>query len=124
MDLITLLVVALVVCLVLVLINHFIPMQPPVRVVLNAIVALLVCCWLLSMVGLGAYNGLLVLFVVVCLILYLINTLVVWTPYPHYQTWLNVVVVIILCVALLYMAGFLGAANVRIPVANRPLIGR
>jgi hypothetical protein len=120
-NLIALLVAVLVVCLVLALINHFIPMPAVARVVLNAVVVLIICCWLLNLVGLGAFNGLLVTFVICCLLLYLINTLIPWTSYPAYQIWVNVAVALILCIVLLYMAGLLGGVSLNVPV-GRPLV--
>ena len=51
MDLIQLLVVLVVVGVVLWLINNYVPLQPPFRTVINVIVILILCLWLLSVFG-------------------------------------------------------------------------
>ena len=52
MDLIQLLVVLVVVGVVLWLINNYVPLQPPFKTVINVIVILILCLWLLRAFGL------------------------------------------------------------------------
>ena len=51
MPLISLLVVLIVVGVILWLINTYIPMAPPIKTVINVIVVLVLCLWLLSIFG-------------------------------------------------------------------------
>ena len=51
MDLIQLLVVLVVAGVVLYMINNFIPMQPPIKTIINVIVVLALCLWLLQAFG-------------------------------------------------------------------------
>jgi len=51
MSLISLILVLVVVGIVLWLINRFIPMQPTIKKILNAVVIILVILWLLSVFG-------------------------------------------------------------------------
>jgi hypothetical protein len=51
MNLIQLLVVLVVVGVILWLVNTYIPMQPPIKTIINVIVVLFVCLWLLSAFG-------------------------------------------------------------------------
>lgn len=44
-------VVLVVIGVVLWLINQYVPMQPPFKTVLNVIIILMLCLWLLSLVG-------------------------------------------------------------------------
>ena len=48
MDLISLIVVLVVLGVVLYLINQFVPMDPKIKTVLNVVVVLVLCLWLLS----------------------------------------------------------------------------
>ncbi len=51
MSIITVIIVLVVVGLVLYLINTYIPMARPIKTVLNVVVVLLVCLWLLNAFG-------------------------------------------------------------------------
>lgn len=51
MDLIQLLVVLVVAGVVLWLINQYVPMQPPFKTIINVVVILILCLWLLSAFG-------------------------------------------------------------------------
>jgi hypothetical protein len=51
MDLIQVLVVLIVIGLVLYLVNAYIPMAPPIKTVVNVVVVLILCIWLLSAFG-------------------------------------------------------------------------
>lgn len=51
MSIITIIVVLVIVGLVLYLINTYIPMARPVKTVLNVVVVLLLCLWLLNAFG-------------------------------------------------------------------------
>ena len=51
MSVVTIVVVLVVVGLVLYLINNYIPMARPIKTVLNVVVILLVCLWLLDAFG-------------------------------------------------------------------------
>jgi type IV secretory pathway TrbD component len=53
MPLVSVLVVLIVAGVVLWLINTYVPMQPPIKTVLNVIVVLVLCLWLLSLFGIG-----------------------------------------------------------------------
>jgi hypothetical protein len=115
-DLLTLLVVLLVVAIVIWLINRYVPMPAPIRVVATAIVVTILCCWLLGAIGFGAYNGALMGFVCVCLIIYLLETLW-WPGHPNdagLRNIIHIVLVIILIVWLLYAFGLVG--SLRIPI--------
>jgi len=50
--LIEIVIVLVIVGVVLYLINTYIPMAPPIKTILNVIVILIVCLWLLSVLGL------------------------------------------------------------------------
>ena len=52
MDLISLIVVLIVVGVILWLVNSYIPMQPTIKKILNAVVIIVVVLWLLSVFGL------------------------------------------------------------------------
>jgi hypothetical protein len=54
MDLITLILVFVVVGVVLWLVQTYIPMSAPVKTVLNVVVILALCLWLLSLFGIGS----------------------------------------------------------------------
>lgn len=54
MDLIQLIVVLVIVGVVLWLINTYVPLAPPVKTVINVIVVLILCLWLLRLFGIGA----------------------------------------------------------------------
>lgn len=56
MDIIQLLVVFVVVGVVLYLINNYVPMQPPFKTIINIVVVLLLCVWLLRMAGIGSWK--------------------------------------------------------------------
>jgi hypothetical protein len=51
MSLITLIAVLVVVGLVLYLINNFVPLQPPFKTVINVLVVLVLCLWILQAFG-------------------------------------------------------------------------
>jgi hypothetical protein len=51
MDLIQLLLVLVVAGVVLWLINTYIPMQPPIKTIINVVVVLILCLWLLQAFG-------------------------------------------------------------------------
>ena len=51
MDLIQLIVLLVVVGVILWLINTYVPMQPPIKTIINVIVILVLCLWLLSAFG-------------------------------------------------------------------------
>jgi hypothetical protein len=51
MDLIQLIVVLVVVGVILWLINTYVPMQPPFKTIINIVVILVLCLWLLSAFG-------------------------------------------------------------------------
>lgn len=51
MPLVSVLVVLIVLGVVLWLINTYVPMQPPIKTIINVIVVLILCLWLLSLVG-------------------------------------------------------------------------
>ena len=51
MDLIQLIVLLVVVGVILWLINTYIPMQPPIKTIINVIVILVLCLWILSVFG-------------------------------------------------------------------------
>lgn len=53
MSLISLVIVLIIVGVILWLINTYIPMAPPIKTVLNVVVVLVVCLWLLSLFGIG-----------------------------------------------------------------------
>lgn len=54
MSLVSLVVVLIIVGVVLYLINTYIPMAQPVKTVLNVVVVLVLCLWLLSIFGIDA----------------------------------------------------------------------
>ena len=56
MDLIQLLVVLIVVGVVLWLLNNYVPMQPPIKNILNIVVVLILCLWLLSVFGISTWR--------------------------------------------------------------------
>jgi len=51
MDLIQLIVLLVVVGVILWLINTYVPMQPPFKTIINIVVILVLCLWLLSAFG-------------------------------------------------------------------------
>lgn len=51
MDLIQLLIVLVVAGVILWLINTYIPMQPPIKTIINIVVVLILCIWLLQAFG-------------------------------------------------------------------------
>jgi hypothetical protein len=53
MPLIQLIVVLIILGVVLYLINTYVPMAQPVKTVLNVVVILVLCLWLLSLFGIG-----------------------------------------------------------------------
>lgn len=53
MPLINLIVVLAVIGLILYLVNTYIPMQPPVKTIINVLVVIVLCLWLLSLFGIG-----------------------------------------------------------------------
>jgi len=54
MSIISIIIVLVIVGLVLYLINNYVPMARPIKTVLNVVVVLLLCLWLLN--GLGIIN--------------------------------------------------------------------
>ena len=53
MPLFNLIVVFVIVGVIMWLINTYVPMQQPIKTVLNIVVVLLLCLWLLQLVGIG-----------------------------------------------------------------------
>jgi hypothetical protein len=51
MPLISVIVVLIVIGVVLWLVNAYIPMAPPFKTIINVVVILILCLWLLSLVG-------------------------------------------------------------------------
>lgn len=51
MDLVSLLIVLVIIGVVLYLVNNYIPMDPPIKTVINVIVVLVLCIWLLQAFG-------------------------------------------------------------------------
>ena len=51
MDLIQLLLVLIIVSVVLYLVNTYLPMAPPIKTIINVIVVLVLCLWLLQAFG-------------------------------------------------------------------------
>jgi hypothetical protein len=52
-DIIQVLVVLIIVGVVLYLVQTYIPLAPPVKTIINVVVVLLLCLWLLSVFGIG-----------------------------------------------------------------------
>jgi hypothetical protein len=52
MSLVSLIIVLVVIGLVLYLINAYIPMAPPIKTTINVLVIIVLCLWLLSLIGL------------------------------------------------------------------------
>lgn len=57
MSLITILIVLIVVGVVLWLVNTYVPMQPPIKKILNIVAVIIVVIWLLQVLGVWAYIG-------------------------------------------------------------------
>ena len=55
MDILNVLVLLVVVGVVLWLVQTYIPMPPAIKTVITVVVVLLVCVWLLRLVGIGGY---------------------------------------------------------------------
>ncbi len=53
MPLINLIIVLIVIGVILYLVNTFIPMAPPIKTVINMIVVIVLCLWLLNLFGNG-----------------------------------------------------------------------
>lgn len=53
MDLISLVIVLVIVGVGLYLINTYVPMAQPIKTILNVVVVLIVCLWLLRAIGIG-----------------------------------------------------------------------
>ncbi len=53
MPLINLIIVLIVIGVILYLVNTFIPMAPPIKTVINMIVVIVLCLWLLNLFGIG-----------------------------------------------------------------------
>lgn len=53
MPLIQLLIVFIIVGVILWLVNTYIPMAPPIKTVMNVVVVLVLCLWLLSLFGIS-----------------------------------------------------------------------
>jgi|KBSMisStandDraft_5_1062788.scaffolds.fasta_scaffold191374_2 hypothetical protein len=56
MDLIQLLIVLIIVGVVLYFVNHALPMDPPIRMLINVVVVIILLLWLLGLFGYGRYN--------------------------------------------------------------------
>ncbi len=56
MPIISILVLLIVVGVILYLVNTYIPMAPPIKTVINVIVVLLLCVWLLNLFGIMNYT--------------------------------------------------------------------
>jgi len=55
-PIISILVLLIVVGVILYLVNTYIPMAPPIKTVINVIVVLLLCVWLLNLFGIMNYT--------------------------------------------------------------------
>jgi uncharacterized BrkB/YihY/UPF0761 family membrane protein len=55
MPVIQLLITLIVLGLIMWLVNTYIPMPPPVKTVINVVIVLAICLWLLSAFGIGNY---------------------------------------------------------------------
>ncbi len=53
MPLINLIILLIIVGVALYLINTYVPMAPPIKTILNVVVILIVCLWLLQLFGIG-----------------------------------------------------------------------
>jgi len=56
MDLIQLLIVLIIVGVVLYFVNHTLHMDPPIRMLINVVVVIILLLWLLGLFGYGRYN--------------------------------------------------------------------
>lgn len=54
MDILHIILVLVIVGIVLYLVQTYIPMSPPIKTVLMAVVVILLCLWLLSLFGIGS----------------------------------------------------------------------
>lgn len=55
MSIVNVLVVLVIVGVILWLVNTYIPMAPPIKTVINVVVVLVLCLWLLSLFGIGDF---------------------------------------------------------------------
>lgn len=55
MPLINIVILLIVIGVVLYLINNYIPMAPPIKALINIVVILVLCLWLLSLFGIGDF---------------------------------------------------------------------
>jgi len=55
MDVIQLLIVLVVVGVILYFINHYLPLDPPIRMIINVVVVLILLLWVLRLFGFGSY---------------------------------------------------------------------
>jgi len=53
MDLIQLLIVLIIVGVILYFVNHSLPLDPPIRMIINAVVIIILLLWLLGLFGYG-----------------------------------------------------------------------
>jgi hypothetical protein len=56
MDLIQLLIVLIIVGVVLYFVNHYLPLDAPIRMLINVVVVIILLLWLLGLFGYGRYN--------------------------------------------------------------------
>ena len=56
MDIIQILVVLIIIGVILYLVQTYIPLAPPVRTIINVVVVLLLCLWLLRLFGIGTWQ--------------------------------------------------------------------
>ena len=56
MDLIQLLIVLIIVGVILYFVNHSLPLDAPIRMIINAVVIIILLLWLLGLFGFGRYN--------------------------------------------------------------------
>lgn len=55
MDLIQIVVVLIIIGVILWMINTYLPMAPPIKMIINVVVVLIICLWLLRVFGIGTY---------------------------------------------------------------------
>ncbi len=56
MDLIQLLIVLIIVGVVLYFVNNYLPLDAPIRMLINVVVVIILLLWLLGLFGYGRYN--------------------------------------------------------------------
>lgn len=56
MPLINLIIILIIIGVVLYLINNYIPMDAKIKTIINVLVVLVICLWLLNIFGIGDFN--------------------------------------------------------------------